>query len=287
MIDGAKIRGQSGTQILHQLRSRGRAVQAPKETAKALGRSPNAITGLYSSQLLPTPPGRVRTLTPPLLPPVRGKSWRVESCPFRQSALLPAMGKGQARIPRSGLRFSESATRAAKRRLIPPRSRADGDHRQDPRRRASGPATAANPGALMTTLPDLATLAREAPLEELPAWVGRLAEAQAVALARLAGAHSGRSVPRKATERPTRTSPPTRRPQRLGVSRDYLYRNARRLPFSVRIGRRVLFSAQGPGALEPTKTRTALTDRYPDPILIPCLQSLREWCPWPRSLRPS
>lgn len=33
--------------------------------------------------------------------------------------------------------------------------------------------------------------------------------------------------------------------RRLGVSRDWLYRNARRLPFTIRIGRRLLFSARG------------------------------------------
>ncbi len=33
--------------------------------------------------------------------------------------------------------------------------------------------------------------------------------------------------------------------RRLGMSRDWLYRNARRLPFAGRIGRRVVFSARG------------------------------------------
>jgi len=33
--------------------------------------------------------------------------------------------------------------------------------------------------------------------------------------------------------------------RRLGVSRDYLYRQAGKLPFAVRIGRRLLFSARG------------------------------------------
>jgi len=33
--------------------------------------------------------------------------------------------------------------------------------------------------------------------------------------------------------------------RRLGVSADYLYRHARQLPFTVRIGRRLLFSARG------------------------------------------
>jgi predicted DNA-binding transcriptional regulator AlpA len=33
--------------------------------------------------------------------------------------------------------------------------------------------------------------------------------------------------------------------RRLGISKDWLYRNAERLPFAVRIGRRVLFSARG------------------------------------------
>jgi excisionase family DNA binding protein len=33
--------------------------------------------------------------------------------------------------------------------------------------------------------------------------------------------------------------------KRLGVSRDWLYRNSKDLPFTVRIGRRILFSASG------------------------------------------
>ena len=33
--------------------------------------------------------------------------------------------------------------------------------------------------------------------------------------------------------------------RRLGMSKDWLYRNASSLPFTVRIGRRVLFSARG------------------------------------------
>ncbi len=33
--------------------------------------------------------------------------------------------------------------------------------------------------------------------------------------------------------------------RRLGVSADWLYKNAFRLPFTVRIGRRLLFSSQG------------------------------------------
>jgi excisionase family DNA binding protein len=33
--------------------------------------------------------------------------------------------------------------------------------------------------------------------------------------------------------------------RRLGVSKDWLYRHAGRLPFAVRIGRRLLFSADG------------------------------------------
>jgi excisionase family DNA binding protein len=33
--------------------------------------------------------------------------------------------------------------------------------------------------------------------------------------------------------------------RRLGVSRDYVYRHAHKLPFTVRIGRRLLFSARG------------------------------------------
>ena len=33
--------------------------------------------------------------------------------------------------------------------------------------------------------------------------------------------------------------------RRLGMSRDWLYHNAKRLPFKVRIGRKLLFSASG------------------------------------------
>jgi hypothetical protein len=85
---------------------------------------------------------------------------------------------------------------------------------------------------------DLARLVDEARVEELPALVGALAQAQAVALARLTtprheNPETGCQEGNVSVEEAAR---------RLGVSPSYLYKNAKSLPFVVRIGRRLVCS---------------------------------------------
>lgn len=82
-------------------------------------------------------------------------------------------------------------------------------------------------------------IAQAAP-EELPALVGRLEAAKAAAWARLV---SGASLP--ADPGSAENLPIAEAARRLGMSRDWMYRNAARLPFAVKIGRRVLFDARG------------------------------------------
>lgn len=84
---------------------------------------------------------------------------------------------------------------------------------------------------------------RDAPRADLLELIGELERAKAVALVRLL-ADSGSAVP-TATTAPVENLSATEAARRLGVSRDWLYRNANRLPFSLRIGRRLLFSASG------------------------------------------
>ena len=80
--------------------------------------------------------------------------------------------------------------------------------------------------------------AQELPADELPRLLGDLEEVRATAMARL-------------------TSAPIQRPEvdelldvaeagrRLGVSKDYLYRHHRNFTFTRRVGRKLLFSAEG------------------------------------------
>ena len=89
---------------------------------------------------------------------------------------------------------------------------------------------------------DLARFICEATVEELPALIGALEAAKATAWARLT------APPLKVAERETtqdRNLNAAEAARRLGMSRDWLYRNAPRLPFAVRIGRRVLFDSAG------------------------------------------
>ena len=73
---------------------------------------------------------------------------------------------------------------------------------------------------------------------ELPAFVGALAQAQAVALARLT---TPRPEDHGAEVRDGNISV-EEAARRLGVSPSYLYKNAKSLPFVVRIGRRLVCS---------------------------------------------
>jgi excisionase family DNA binding protein len=81
--------------------------------------------------------------------------------------------------------------------------------------------------------------ARELPAEELPRLLGDLAEIQATAMARLiapvpaqpSGADELLSIEEAS--------------RRMGVSKDYLYRHKTELPFTRRVGRKLLFSSLG------------------------------------------
>jgi hypothetical protein len=81
----------------------------------------------------------------------------------------------------------------------------------------------------------------EAPPAELPALVGALAQAHAVALARL-------TMPRPENREPQPREgniSAEEAARRLGVSPSYIYKNARTLPFTARIGRRVVCNIRG------------------------------------------
>ena len=82
---------------------------------------------------------------------------------------------------------------------------------------------------------------RETPHEELAALVGELERARAVALVRLLAPANPPAVRETADENLSVAAAALR----LGVSRDWLYRNAKKLPFTVRIGRKLLFDARG------------------------------------------
>lgn len=81
--------------------------------------------------------------------------------------------------------------------------------------------------------------AQEAPREQLPRFLGELEEVRCIAFGRL-------FVAQPVTETgPDRLLAIDEASRRLGVSKDYLYRNNKDLPFTRRIGRKLLFSSQG------------------------------------------
>ena len=89
------------------------------------------------------------------------------------------------------------------------------------------------------TLPDLAAIVKTAAPETLPGILGKLAEAEAIVRMRLA-TPPAINVP---TETETNISV-TETARRLGISPSYIYKNAATLPFVIRVGRRVLCSAE-------------------------------------------
>jgi predicted DNA-binding transcriptional regulator AlpA len=91
-------------------------------------------------------------------------------------------------------------------------------------------------------LGELSRLVAETSPEELPTLVGQLEAAKAVAWARMM-----RPSPAEqhGTPLPERNLSATETARRLGVSKEWVYRNAQTLPFAVKIGRRVLFSERG------------------------------------------
>lgn len=76
-----------------------------------------------------------------------------------------------------------------------------------------------------------------------PKHAAGLALALAARLAMLASSLSGRMEARDRDETPDENLSIDEAAQRLGISKDFLYRHD--LPFKVRIGRRVLFSSRG------------------------------------------
>ena len=75
--------------------------------------------------------------------------------------------------------------------------------------------------------------------EEIPEVIAALSTRMAAELARRGVASSA------AGAGPDENLSAQEAARRLGLSRDWLYRNAGELPFTVRIGRRLLFSARG------------------------------------------
>lgn len=90
---------------------------------------------------------------------------------------------------------------------------------------------------LRPSLEKVLTEARTLAPDELPRLLGDLEEIRAVALARIAA---------PAVEaRPDELLTVEQAAKRLSLSKDYLYRHSRRLPFAKRIGRKLLFSSNG------------------------------------------
>jgi hypothetical protein len=80
-------------------------------------------------------------------------------------------------------------------------------------------------------------IARRLPAEQLPRFMGALEEVRATALLRL-------SAPAVAVQHDELLNI-REAAGRYGVSTDYLYRHAAQLPFTRRMGRKLLFSSQG------------------------------------------
>jgi excisionase family DNA binding protein len=79
-------------------------------------------------------------------------------------------------------------------------------------------------------------LARTLPPDELPRMIGELAEISATAQARLLAPGEARPETLLDIEETA---------ERMNLSRDYLYRHHKRLPFTRRVGRKLLFSSSG------------------------------------------
>jgi excisionase family DNA binding protein len=85
----------------------------------------------------------------------------------------------------------------------------------------------------------LRAVARDLPAEELPDLIGQLESVKAAAWARLSSPAAAQSQSHDELLSVEVAA------ERLGVSRDYLYRHAQDYPFTRRQGRKLLFSAHG------------------------------------------
>ena len=90
---------------------------------------------------------------------------------------------------------------------------------------------------MRTELEPVLKLARGLPPEELPEFLGALETVRVVALARI--------VAPAVDTRPDELLNVPQAAARLNVSENYLYRNSRRLPFTRRVGSKLLFSSAG------------------------------------------
>ena len=98
---------------------------------------------------------------------------------------------------------------------------------------------------------DLARLVSEADPLELPRLIGDLEAARAVAWARLTSPPTNGNAAPPEEDGNVSVAAAARR---LGVSPSYIYKNAKSLPFTRRIGRRLLCSAKGLAAWNRTRT---------------------------------
>lgn len=94
--------------------------------------------------------------------------------------------------------------------------------------------------AATTMLAAAAEAIRDADADELPAIVGELEALKAVAWSRMLA-----PPPPARDEGGDQNVSADEAARRLGLSKDWLYKHADALPFAVKIGRRVLFSARG------------------------------------------
>jgi predicted DNA-binding transcriptional regulator AlpA len=88
---------------------------------------------------------------------------------------------------------------------------------------------------------ELCSLVEGTPAPELPQLIGDLEAARAAAWARLTAPAADK--PSEALGQEARNLDVAEAAKRLGMSRDWLYRHASKLPFAVRIGRRVVFDS--------------------------------------------
>ena len=88
---------------------------------------------------------------------------------------------------------------------------------------------------------ELRSLVEGTPAPELPQLIGDLEAARAAAWARLTAPAAPK--PPGVPGQEARNLDVAEAAKRLGMSRDWLYRHASKLPFAVRIGRRVVFDS--------------------------------------------
>jgi len=86
-------------------------------------------------------------------------------------------------------------------------------------------------------LENVLRLAKNLHSSELPEFLGELERVRITALARI--------ISPTIEARPDSLLTVDQTSKRMNVSADYLYRNARRLPFTRRVGRKLLFSSSG------------------------------------------